>query len=315
MRYQLLLLLLLWIPYPSSIAIAASDTVYVTLDTNAIVIGQQTGLKLTYSGTKKNVAFPSLPDTFSNMEIISRGGIDTVSNEPRTFTLTQSFTVTSFDSGYHVILPFEFKISQSNQPDSGRMATKPLLIQVKSVAVDTTQAIRDIKDIEEVPFSWIDHWPWILGFLLVLLVVWFIWKKRSNNPSSTIQVQEPKIPPHEKALQALAVLEAKSVWQQGDYRQYHTELTDILRTFISERWNISAMEMTTDEILSLSFIPKTHDTDGISYVLKTADLVKFAKSIPLAEENQRCMHLSRTFIWDHKPMEQVEPVNKDGHGQ
>ncbi len=314
MRLLYLFILFHWLPM-ISMADSQADTVYVKLDTNTIVIGQQTTLQLTYSGAKRPVSFPVLPDTFSKMEVITRGDIDTVSIDASSLTLRQSYMVTSFDSGFHVILPFQFKITNTGPNDSLNMATAPLLMQVKSVDVDTTQTFRDIKDIEEVPFSWKELLPWIAGVILVIVIIYLLWKKFSKKPKASPIVQEISIPPHEKALEALLALERKSLWQQGNHRQYHTELTDILRTFISERWNISAMEMTTDEILALSFIPRTTDTDGISYVLKTADLVKFAKSIPVSEEHQRCMHISRNFFLEHKPITNEEPIKSEMHGQ
>ncbi|MFM7080178.1 MAG: hypothetical protein ACKOYC_10370, partial [Bacteroidota bacterium] len=231
------------------------------------------------------------------------------------FTLSQSFTITSFDSGYHVILPFQFALFNNGKTDSTSLQTKPLLIQVKTMDVDTTKAIKDIKDIEDVPFDWMDYLPWALGFLVLSAVIFLIWKKVSRRQKTIPQPSEKKIPADEKAMQLLMMLEQKSLWQQGKFRQYHTELTDIIRTFISEQWDLSAMEVTTDEILSLSFIKKTHETDGLSYVLRTADLVKFAKAVPVIDENVRCMQLAKSFVTENKIIPLVETSLTNKHDQ
>jgi len=296
-------------------SLGANDTVYAKLDTNSIQIGQQTGLQLTYSGSKKLISFPALPDTFSKMEIVSRGDIDTLSEGSNEITLRQSFTLTSFDSGFHVILPFQFLMFNTGKNDSTAISTKPLLIQVMSVDVDTTKSIRDIKDIEEVPFDWLDIVPWALGLIVLLAVIWFVWKKLNKIPATPVHTVVQKVPADEKAMQSLMMLEQKSLWQQGKFRQYHTELTDILRTFITERWDVTAMEMTTDEILSLSFIKKTHETDGLHYILKTADLVKFAKSVPISDENIRCMQLAKSFIGENRANPIADSTKNPDHDQ
>ena len=142
---------------------ATPDTVFASLDTNAILIGQQAKLQLTFQGTgKKNVLFPSVADTFSMLEVLSRSGIDTLANTESGLTLSQTLMITGFDSGYHVIVPFNFLITGPDKGDTARMATKPLLLQVQTIPVDTTQSIKDIKEIEQVPFSIFDHIGWIL---------------------------------------------------------------------------------------------------------------------------------------------------------
>ena len=280
---------------------ANPDSVFARLDTNIILIGQQTKLQLIYQGNgKKKVIFPAVADTFSMLEVVSRSGIDTVANSESGITLSQTLMITGFDSGYHVIVPFNFLMSGSEKDDTVRITTNPLLLQVQSIPVDTTQAIKDIKEIEQVPFSIFDHMGWILLAIgaVILFILWKKYSSRLTKPTKALPVAPP-IPCHEKALQALLKLEQKKLWQQGLHKEYHTELTDILREFISERWNLGAMEMTTDEILALSFIP-SDATDGIGYVLRMADMVKFAKGTPIGDENTRSLDVVRKFVLENK---------------
>ena len=94
-----------------SIASPVPDSVFARLDTNSILIGQQVKLKITYQGSEKSkVVFPSVADTFSKLEIVERLPFDTLRKEGEPFSISQSFTITGFDSGYHVIVPFEFLI-------------------------------------------------------------------------------------------------------------------------------------------------------------------------------------------------------------
>ncbi|MBQ2364953.1 MAG: hypothetical protein II288_05245, partial [Alistipes sp.] len=77
-------------------------------------------------------------------------------------------------------------------------------------------------------------------------------------------------------------------WQNGKIKLYYTELTDILRVYIFGRWGVSAMELTTDEIIAALKdieMPRESRMDLVE-ILRSADMVKFAKAIPEAKENE-----------------------------
>ena len=44
-------------------------------------------------------------------------------------------------------------------------------------------------------------------------------------------------------------LRLAKVWQNGKVKEYHTQLTDIVREYLENRFHFEALEMTTDEIL------------------------------------------------------------------
>ena len=126
----------------------------------------------------------------------------------------------------------------------------------------------------------------ILLALLVWLLVWYI--RRTLSRREAIVKPGPKIPPHVVAIKALVELKNRKLWQNGKYKQYYTALTDILRVYIGGRWGIGAMEMTTDEIiaaLSDVELPLESRSNLVS-IMRTADMVKFAKAEPAAEDNE-----------------------------
>ena len=139
----------------------------------------------------------------------------------------------------------------------------------------------------------------IMG-LLIWLLVWLILlyvrdSKRSPRPA-------PQIPPHVVANKALVELGHRKLWQKGKFKAYYTALTSILRTYISGRWGVGALEMTTDEIiLALRDVdmPSASRSDLIA-ILRTADMVKFAKSEPEAEENEENLNRAIYFVENTK---------------
>lgn len=123
---------------------------------------------------------------------------------------------------------------------------------------------------------------------------------------------QPKIPAHIVANKALVALSHRKLWQNGKFKQYYTSLTQILRVYISERWGVGALEMTTDEIIAALAdvdIPRDSRMELVA-VLRTADMVKFAKAQPDGEENEACYTRAYYFVENTKPVTDAESSGK-----
>jgi hypothetical protein len=149
----------------------------------------------------------------------------------------------------------------------------------------------------------------ILG-LLIWLIVWLIVRHLRNR--SVMPAPAPKIPPHVVANKALVELGHRKLWQKGKFKAYYTELTSILRAYISGRWNIGALEMTTDEIIAALRdvdMPTASRTDLIT-ILRTADMVKFAKAEPEAEDNEENLSRAIYFVENTKVVDKAHNEGK-----
>jgi hypothetical protein len=100
------------------------------------------------------------------------------------------------------------------------------------------------------------------------------------------------------ALQKLTELRNRKLWQQEQTKQYHTELTDIIRDYLENRYVIKAHEQTSDEIFaSLRYMDITEENrNALRQVLILADLVKFAKEKPLPQDNEQSMDNAVAFV-------------------
>lgn len=299
------LLLTGWLFLLFTSVFAQQAKVNVKLDTNAMLIGDHVGLKLQFEGPAlAKVLWPMIPDTIlGNITVIGRGKIDTsFSSDRKNMVLSQDLNITCFDSGFYTIpqIPFFYKVP----PDTTALSVSSelLMLAVHTVKVDTTQAIKPIIGPEKVPLTFMEMLPWILGGLLIILVVgglvWYLRKRKLNQP--VIQFR-PKIVqlPHETALQQLEMLRNKKLWQTGRVKEYHVELTDILRKYIEERFRVPALEQTTSEIIE-SLITHTDCAvsarQRINSILVLADMVKFARALPVATENESSMTEAVEFI-------------------
>jgi hypothetical protein len=288
-----------------------------SIDTNAMLIGKQVKLTLQLTHPKnQKISWVDLPDTIGKIEIVEKSKIDTsFSKDSASVIRTQQLVLTAFDSGYYVIPPFHF-VDASNPDTSKNFAeTQPLLLTVNSIPVDTTKAIKDIKAPVEVPYTIMDFLPYIIGLLLLAIVVTAIivlMKHFRKKPVIAVR-EKPKRPAHEIAIEELKKLQEEKLWQKGDFKSYHTNLTDIIRNYLWHRYDINAMEMTTDEILENHIINHLDQKifSELKYMLELADFVKFAKVIPAANENEQSLSNAFDFVHATKLVEMKEPEKKE----
>ena len=230
-----------------------------SIDSNIILIGNQVHLTLELRQQRQaRIQWAAIPDTIGGVEIIEKSKIDSVlSSDSLSVIKRQQLVLTCFDSGYYVIPPFRFTDLSNPDTLTNFSETQPFLLTVNTLAVDTTKAIRDIKAPIEVSLSWQDFLPYAFGLLLIVgIIMGAVYLRKRFKKKPIVVFEKPKRPAHEIALEELKKLEEEKLWQQGNFKYYHTRLTDIIRIYLWHRYDLNAMEMTTDEILSYPVIRK-----------------------------------------------------------
>lgn len=275
-----------------------------TVDTNKILIGQPVQVVLQVSQPRSvNINWPLFVDSMGKMEILEIHPLDTIPVEDANVLLrSQTFSITSFDSGVYKIPEVYFDYELGGDKTFSTY-TDPIFIEVFTVPVDTTLAIKDIQPILDAPtdLTWL---LWVLiGYHVLLLLLWFVfWRLNKNKKKEPEEIKVPVvlIPAHVTALEALKSLEAEKVWQDGKMKLYFTRLTDIVRIYIEERWMVGAQELTTDEILNHGFLRLIDPTgkEDLEKILRLADLVKFAKWDAIPSECELSMLMAVKFVND-----------------
>lgn len=285
-------------------ALGQSAQVDVRLDTTVIRIGEQVLLHMEVAhAAGTSVQWPTIADTLNtHVEVLQDSGVDTTDSTHDLIRQVRTLRLTSFDSGYWAVPPFRFVVN--DRP----MESKPLLLEVRTVPVDPSTPLHDIKDIHVLPFSlsyWIrSHLVWIAGGLaLVALAIGVFLFLKKKRPTAARTTTTPEIPLTERILTALHRLDKERVWQQGDHKGFHSRLTDLLRAYLEERYNVPALESTTDELLKeLRVSPLNTDQRGqLENMLRLADMVKFAKALPSPQENEQMMAGALRFVQDTAP--------------
>ena len=277
-----------------------SQDASVKIDTNAILIGQQIKLTVECNDINVNSSFPVFLDTIiKGIEILKSSSIDTLSFESNLISLKQEHIITAWDSGAYYIPSLIF---------TENIKSEPLLLNVITVSVDQEKDIKDIKQPLDPEFEFSDIITWLIG-LLVIILIFYLFKKFSKSKKNiNKKYEEIEITPaHIIALNNLNEIEKKELWQQNKLKEYHSEISEILRKYIESRFNCLALEATTDEIMT-SLKNQLSDELNIDLrnVFQTADLAKFAKSKPSDKENIDSMVLAKKFVNQTKISEENE---------
>jgi hypothetical protein len=290
----------------------AQIAVSASIDSVQMFIGEQA--KLTIQALQPQdhtLQFPIFSDSItSNLELVSTLKPDTVLLENSMLQVTNTYIVTSFDSALVYHPGFEIKAGDNIY------LTNPISIKIVDMPIDTTQqAITDIKDIYQPPIDWMFYLTiagyTILAVLIIALIIYLLNKYLKSRNTNQSEPQPEPIDPrkaHEIAYDELEALSQKQLCQTQQFKTYYTELTEILRRYISNRYAIDAMEQTSDDILSefrrnKELKDKKAEIKLLNDVLQLADLVKFAKWQPLPDECERSFHQVTQFIDQTKEVE------------
>jgi hypothetical protein len=287
------------------LSILLSIVINTSLDSTVICLGDQTGLRFEANcDANEYVTFPTFgKQLIDGVEIVRQSGIDsTIDKQGKHYK--QELMLTSFEDSLFFIEPIAFACGS----DTAYSETITLNF-VQPFVLDSTNAICDIRDIQKAPIWWWGYIRWILGVLLLAGICWLIWWLLGkignyNGKYMPAAKKEPERPAEEVALEELDRIREEKIWTQGRTKQYHTELTDVLRTYIAKRFGIASTEKTSDETLQ-AMKPVLKDQRelhaSLTKVLQLADLVKFAKCPATPDENEQALHIADDFVDETKP--------------
>jgi len=284
------------------------------IDSTSLFIGDQANLSLIINQPDSiNILFPEFADTITgSIEIINRTSPDTLRIENKRLEILTNYKITCFDSGYHYIPPFIFQYNKDSI--TANWATQPIFLHVSRVDIvpsDSSEVIFDIKLPAKMPIIFSEIFPWIIGVvltgLIVFIMIYYIKKRKKQEP--LFKIKKPDEPPHVIALRELDKLKENKLWQKGKIKLYHSELTCIIRKYLERRYQIPAMEQTSNEIIEAlvnSGFNNNTQLGQLELLLFSADMVKFAKAKPLPDENETSLLNSYVFVNETKQTWQKE---------
>ena len=299
--------------------------VYISLFIPYVVVSQNSSFT---ASSEKNVYSVGEPiPLFLNLEVPSDQRIDSVyfqlsgnrdslgnnwelwntSNITKTTSLTdegdyvtnysQELVIANFDTG-----KFEFPPCLAFL-DSTTLYSNAIPFTIQLVQTEENK-IKNIKPIFEVNISFFEYFLYYLkkfGWWIVLCVAFAIatyyvikkWKGKSEEIS-----MEPQIPLEVQLLERLHTLKTKKLWENGHFKAYYSELSEVIWSFVAYRYQIPTFEKTSNEILeSLKWVSIDNTyLKELSTFFTLSDGVKFAKINPLEKDNIQAIEMAIKFI-------------------
>ena len=315
--------------------------VYISLFIPCLVVSQNSSFT---ASSNKNIYSVGEPiPLFLNLEIPSDQRIDSVyfqlsgksdslgnnwelwntSEITKTTTLTdeneyvtnysQELVIANFDTG-----KFEFPPCLAFL-DSTTLFSNAIPFTIQLVETEENK-IKNIKPIFDVNISFFEYFIYYLkkfGWWIVLCVVLVIatyyvnkkWKRKSEEIDT-----EPQIPIEVKLLERLNSLKTKKLWENGHFKAYYSEISEVIWSFVAYRYQIPTFEKTSNEILeSLKWVSIDNTyLKELSTFFTLSDGVKFAKINPLEKDNIHAIEMAIKFIENERlDIKEIEKVSDE----
>lgn len=150
----------------------------------------------------------------------------------------------------------------------------------------------------------------ILPILLLLAAFGFLYYRQRAKAVALPKIpEEMKKPAWEVALLELEGLQGSDILKKKEIKKYYTILSDIIRKYLERRYQITALDRTTQEVKAeLKKAKVEAEVIDLAYgFLYSCDLVKFAKYVPSKEEIDKDWNEAFTIV-NMAKQEEVQPA-------
>jgi hypothetical protein len=294
-RCTSVVLVLLTLAAPGA-GLGAQATITTSVDTTLITVGDR--ITLTVSVEHPPGATVVWPDSLdlSPFEVLAARAAEPRTTGDRT-TSCASFALTAFELGALDVPSFDVVVRSADGTEVA-LGTDRWAVEVVSVGVDEGGDIREIRGPLSIPLGIVRIALWLLALVLAAAALWALLRRFRDREAVDESHPEPTRPPHEVALDALARLEASAMLERGAVKEFHIEVSEILRRYVEARYRVPALEMTTAEVLAgLERVGVGADfRDGLRRFLDQCDMVKFAKVRPSPAASREALALGRRLV-------------------
>jgi hypothetical protein len=265
------------------------------------------------------VTLPNVEDEWGSFEVVRQTGQDTVRNNDGTATTRKDIVIQLFEPGQYET-PRLVVSHRKSDSTTEELSTPIIPLQITSVLVEGDEELRALKPQADLPVP--PLWPWILGGLALATVAagglfwagrWAynrLWPKPAVVVEPVVMV-DPR-PPEEIAFAELDRIENLNLPANARLKEHYSLVTDCLRRYIEDRYNIFALEQTTREIQTsfryTGIVPPPQAEDLIE-LFTSSDLVKFARVTPPPTEAYIIVDEARRLVRETIPStEPLEPL-------
>jgi len=279
--------------FSQSIAAKAST------DKSSYLVGDYVNYKIEVEYAKGLTVYPpNLADSLKDVSLIKTGK-PVIQETNGAMSATYSYVLSGYDS-MDVTIP-QIPVLYRAAGDSALKSalTNSVSFTIRTVKVNLQEGIKDINPPQKIPLDWRWILLWVGVALLVIALIYYLYRRYKQKKLNVQAIPKVRIvPPYEAALNALHKLEEQRLWQKGQIKEYHSTITEIVRRYFESRFNMPALELPTSEAVELlKRQPGSEPIVETTYAfLSNADMVKFAKFVPLDTVNDEMMRQAYEIV-------------------
>ena len=289
-------------PAPAGLQAQEPLSATMALSTNQIHVGEN--LLLTLEVVHPKAGQLQVPEISNGKELVARDRqVQEESLSDASVRTRMQYKITSYVVGQHTLSSGEVVFAQSD----GKVLRQPMpfaTFEVASVLTNGAAEFQDIKGLAQWPAAF-PRWLVVLLLvaLLALIAAWAV--KRFLSKPRTILNMPPPPPPHETALQALRHLLSKGWIEALNIEPFYVELSNIVRHYLEDRFQLRAPELTTEEFIreasSSHRLSEAHQQLTLGF-LEQSDLVKFARHQPSQQDMKTAYSSAETLVRETIPV-------------
>ncbi|MGA2680044.1 MAG: BatD family protein [Sedimentisphaerales bacterium] len=281
-------------------------TVHLRVDKSRITIADTLWLEFeTAIGPGYDVNMPKVDKVLENFGIVDWQNLGNRLDANNNVVSTYRYRLEPFLSGKFAIPAFTFEFRDANEQadKTYELTTEPVDIEVTSLLGEQRGklSIADIENVVDMPTKTILWWLMPVAIVGGAGGLWLYFRRKKTKAAVRIFKSA-----HEIAYARLQSLIRQDLVKAGRVKEFYEGVSDILRHYIEDRFEMKAPERTTEE-----FLFEIRDTGALSQdhnrslaeFLTHCDLVKFAKHSPTNEQIQHTFDLAKNFIEQTKSEE------------
>lgn len=247
---------------------------------DSILVGQQVQIEI-LSSINTFADSNELLDQFNSFEIIDFSVMDTIIVDSSKY-LKYKLNITSWESG-----TYKFENLGSSKK-----------IIVSEIETNENE-IKQIKENLKISFSLIDYWIYI-SMVLILAIIYIISKKYLKKTDRVLEIveKEVKLEPIELTINKLEILKNEKLWEKDEINLHFTKASNIIRKYLELKFNFSALEIPTADILLKykEFSQEDFSIKMLNRILSSCELAKFAKNQPDKSEILAHLENCKDFV-------------------
>lgn len=271
---------------------AQTISVAVSTDTTVYQVGDYITLTIEARYDKNiSIKLPPVKDSIKVLDYIQTLPVDKKEVDGKIVEY-HKFIFSKYDSAQVTIPSLNIEYSEGQNGEKKFLATTPITITINKLQVNPQEDIRDVKEPYTIPLPWWIILLAVVGTVGLAIGGYYLYKYLKKRKEGKVEIKpEVIIPPYDIALAKLDELGQKKLWQNGKVKEFHSEVTEIVREYFEKRFNFRALEMPSSEILPvLSYLEEGKViVETADKFFSNADLVKFAKFEPMPHINDEMM--------------------------